>query len=103
MTRDYAGRILAITPSAEVDTKLYLYADAGFGIRLFAGVLERRFPLLSMPPALNQSQHNYLAEHTFDRDVTVRVHRGMNKNYEYAIEIIDSHSGLNHNEYMRGL
>lgn len=103
MTRDYVGRVLAITPQAEVDLKLYLYADAGFGIRLFAGVLEKRLPLLSTPPALNASQQNHLAEHVLDREMTIRVHRGMNKSYEYAVELIDRHTGVNHNETIRGL
>lgn len=82
----------------EVDLKLYLKADVGFGITVYAHTLERRFSLLGVQPYFQSIEH--LVANAMDRTLLVRVHKGLNKQNEYAVELIDPSTGFNHNDHI---
>ncbi len=90
--------------------KLYLVADVGFDIRPYFGTITRRFPLLGVGPPIdpqNQPGQNagqkaieYLHNCCMDRTLTVLVYKGMDPNYEYAVELLDKTSHKNFNQEM---
>lgn len=94
--REYRGRVTAAPNNYEVDLKLYLYADAGFGIHAYMGVLKQRFPLL-MERQASIDVPRYLAQYVMDREIVIRVFKSLDPHIPYAVELIDPNTGINHN------